>query len=178
MVRQHHQLNGHEFEQTPGDSEGQGSLACCSQWARKEMDMTLQLSDNKKWAYKLNRHFCKDHIQMANRYIKKCLTSLIVRERQIKITSYHCTPVRMVIIKKVISIGEDVANRVPLYTVAGNVKCCGHYGNSRELPQKIETKTSILSCNPSSGYTFRGIEIRILKRYLPSYVHWIIIPNS
>ena len=30
MVGWHHRLNGHEFEQTPGDSEGQGSLACCS----------------------------------------------------------------------------------------------------------------------------------------------------
>ena len=30
MVRQHHRLNGHEFEQTPGDSKGQGSLVCCS----------------------------------------------------------------------------------------------------------------------------------------------------
>ena len=32
----YHQLNGHEFEQTLGDSEGQGSLACCSPWGRKE----------------------------------------------------------------------------------------------------------------------------------------------
>ena len=32
MVRQHHQLNGYELEQTSGDSEGQGSLACCSPW--------------------------------------------------------------------------------------------------------------------------------------------------
>ena len=32
MVRQHHQINGHEFEQTPGVSEGQGSLVCCSPW--------------------------------------------------------------------------------------------------------------------------------------------------
>ena len=36
----HHRLNGHEFEQTPGDSEGQGSLACCGSWGRKESDMT------------------------------------------------------------------------------------------------------------------------------------------
>ena len=35
-----HQLKGHEFEQTPGDSEGQGSLACCSSWCGKESDMT------------------------------------------------------------------------------------------------------------------------------------------
>ena len=34
-MRQHHQLNGHESEQTPGDSEGQGSLACCSSWGCK-----------------------------------------------------------------------------------------------------------------------------------------------
>ena len=35
-----HQLNGHEFEQAPGDGEGQGGLACCSSWGRKESDMT------------------------------------------------------------------------------------------------------------------------------------------
>ena len=37
MVGWHHQANGHEFEQTPGDSEGQGSLLCCSPWGRKEL---------------------------------------------------------------------------------------------------------------------------------------------
>ena len=36
----HHRLNGHESEQTLGDSEGQGSLACCSPWGCKESDMT------------------------------------------------------------------------------------------------------------------------------------------
>ena len=36
----HHQLSGHEFEQILGDSEGQGNLACCSPWGRKESDMT------------------------------------------------------------------------------------------------------------------------------------------
>ena len=35
MVGCHHQLNGHESEQTPGDSEGQGSLACCSPWGHR-----------------------------------------------------------------------------------------------------------------------------------------------
>ena len=38
MVGWHHQLNGHEFEQTHKDSEGQRSLACCSPWGRKEWD--------------------------------------------------------------------------------------------------------------------------------------------
>ena len=40
MVRQHHRLNEHELEQTPGDSEGQGSLECCSPWDLKELDTT------------------------------------------------------------------------------------------------------------------------------------------
>ena len=40
MVGRRHQLNGHEFEQTSGDSEGQGSLACCSPWGSRELDMT------------------------------------------------------------------------------------------------------------------------------------------
>ena len=40
MVGQHHQLNGHEMEQTPEDSERQESLACCSPWGPKESDMT------------------------------------------------------------------------------------------------------------------------------------------
>ena len=37
----HHRLSGHEFEQTPGDSEGQGSLVCCSPWGRKESNIVL-----------------------------------------------------------------------------------------------------------------------------------------
>ena len=41
MVGWHHQLNGHEFEQTLKDSEGQGSLVCCSPRGGKELDMTL-----------------------------------------------------------------------------------------------------------------------------------------
>ena len=40
MVRWHHQLNGHEFEQTPGDGEGQGSLAWCSSWSCQKSDTT------------------------------------------------------------------------------------------------------------------------------------------
>ena len=44
MVGWHHQVNGHEFEQTQGDGEGQGSLVCCSPWGHKELDTTEQLN--------------------------------------------------------------------------------------------------------------------------------------
>ena len=47
MVEWHHQLDGHEFEQAPGVGDGQGGLACCSPWGRKESDMTEQLNNNK-----------------------------------------------------------------------------------------------------------------------------------
>ena len=47
MVGWHHQLNGYEFEQAPGDGEGQGSLFSCSPWGHKEWDTTEQLNNSK-----------------------------------------------------------------------------------------------------------------------------------
>ena len=46
----HHQLGGREFEQASGIGDGQGSLACCSPWGHKELDMTEQLNNNKQIA--------------------------------------------------------------------------------------------------------------------------------
>ena len=49
MVGWHHQLNGHEFEWTPGVGDGQGGLACCRPWGRKESDTTEQLNWTNRW---------------------------------------------------------------------------------------------------------------------------------
>ena len=46
MVGWHHRLSGHEYKQVSRDSEGQGSLACCSPWGHKESDTTEQLNNN------------------------------------------------------------------------------------------------------------------------------------
>ena len=53
MVRWHHRPNGHEFEKTLGDGEGQGNLGCCSPWGHKELDMIEGLSSNNNILFKI-----------------------------------------------------------------------------------------------------------------------------
>ena len=80
MVGWHHWLNRHEFEQTPGDYEGPGSLACCCLWDHKESDMTELLNNNKMLSntrkFRVERDSSPNGLQLIRLMFTSCIRYL------------------------------------------------------------------------------------------------------
>ena len=72
MVGWHHDLSGPEFDQTPGDNEGQGSLVCCRPWSCKDLDTTEWLNNTKRY-----KGYC-DKVSIRLYYFYSSPTGLIL----------------------------------------------------------------------------------------------------
>ena len=87
-----------------------------TQYQKKKKKAT----QSKPWAEGLNRHFSKKYIQIPKRHMKRCSTSRIIREMQIK-TPSHWSEWPSSKCLQIVKAGEGVEKREPFYTVGGNV---------------------------------------------------------
>ena len=89
MVGWHHRLDGYEFKQAPGVGDGQGSLACCSPWGRKESDTTERLNINECITLGITAVFMRKYFLHSKQLISSQLSEYNLWQQPVSNYSVH-----------------------------------------------------------------------------------------
>ena len=167
MVGWHHRFNGHDFEQSPGDSEGQRSLACCSPWGHKESDTTQQLNNNSNIAANIWRTSTRGLLDFSNQLFSSIFQFLIHQRSSIShflhniISHFHFKPSQMYqLIFIILYLYTIFINDINIYVGIYKLYIYCLHAKSLKL---CSTLCDLMDCSPPGSSVHGVLQEKILE---------------